>query len=109
MSIFFTAISPNPAISDNEEKDGKIQVFQYLVPVLAAANVALISLTTWLCLLLKKSRSGVRREAMDASDKTDEVNYAALNFSNKQRRNVQRRTNTDPTVIYGAVRHQEEL
>uniref|UniRef100_A0A8B9JA19 Immunoglobulin V-set domain-containing protein n=1 Tax=Astyanax mexicanus TaxID=7994 RepID=A0A8B9JA19_ASTMX len=40
---------------------------------------------------------------------TDEVNYAALNFGNKQRRKVQKRTNVETTVIYGAVRHQEEL
>uniref|UniRef100_A0A3B1JXX2 Immunoglobulin domain-containing protein n=1 Tax=Astyanax mexicanus TaxID=7994 RepID=A0A3B1JXX2_ASTMX len=41
--------------------------------------------------------------------RTDEVNYAALNFGNKQRRTVQKRTSVETTVIYGAVQHQEEI
>uniref|UniRef100_W5LEP1 Ig-like domain-containing protein n=1 Tax=Astyanax mexicanus TaxID=7994 RepID=W5LEP1_ASTMX len=38
-----------------------------------------------------------------------ELNYAALSFQNKQRRTTKNRTNVNTTVIYGAVRHQEEI
>uniref|UniRef100_A0A3B1IMQ0 Immunoglobulin domain-containing protein n=1 Tax=Astyanax mexicanus TaxID=7994 RepID=A0A3B1IMQ0_ASTMX len=40
---------------------------------------------------------------------TDEINYAALKFGNKQRRTVQKRPDVTTKVIYGTVRHQEEL
>ncbi|KAL7876184.1 hypothetical protein AOLI_G00111470 [Acnodon oligacanthus] len=79
-------------------------------PALAIINVASTFIIIWLCLVIKKNRSGATDEAKDADDKkTEEVNYAALTFGNKQRRTVQKRTNVEPTVIYGAVRHQEEL
>ncbi|XP_037391224.1 uncharacterized protein LOC108436117 isoform X2 [Pygocentrus nattereri] len=91
----------------NEKK----QVFEYLVPALTVTNVASIFLIIWF--LLKKNRSGVTGESKDASDKTDEVNYGALTFHDKKRRTVEKRTprghHVDTTVIYGAVRHQEEL
>ncbi|KAL7880035.1 hypothetical protein SRHO_G00022890 [Serrasalmus rhombeus] len=70
-------------------------------------NLASILLFMWL--IFKKNRSGVIHEAKDAGDKTNEVNYAALAFCNKQRRTLPKKTNVDPTVLYGAVRQQEEL
>ncbi|KAG9274095.1 hypothetical protein AMEX_G10908 [Astyanax mexicanus] len=78
-------------------KLGKIPVSGYLVVALAATNVASMFLIIYLCHLLKKKRSGMT--------KTDEVNYAALNFGNKQKRTVQKRSNVDNKVVYGAVRH----
>ncbi|KAL7876185.1 hypothetical protein AOLI_G00111480 [Acnodon oligacanthus] len=89
-----------------EHSGGKMQVSEYLVPVLAATNAASILLFMWL--ILKKKRSGVTHEAKDAVDKTNEVNYAALTFRNKQRRTVPKNTSVDHTVIYGAVRQQED-
>ncbi|KAL6490435.1 hypothetical protein MHYP_G00007800 [Metynnis hypsauchen] len=84
--------------------------FEYLVPALATTNVASILSIILLIHLLRKKRSSVTREVSSASDtKTDEVNYAALTFGNKQRRTVQKRTNVATTVVYGAVRHQEAL
>ncbi|KAL6490438.1 hypothetical protein MHYP_G00007830 [Metynnis hypsauchen] len=88
-----------------------MHVFEYVVPALATINVASTFVIIWLCLVLKKNRSGATDEAKDADDKKkEEVNYAALTFGNKQRRTVQKRTSVDTSVvIYGAVRHQEEL
>ncbi|KAL6490437.1 hypothetical protein MHYP_G00007820 [Metynnis hypsauchen] len=101
------AVSPNMTIKDNEVTDGKMQVSEYLIPVLAATNVASILLFMWL--ILKKNRSGVTHEAKDEGDKTNEVNYAALAFHNKQRRTILKKTNVDTTVVYGTVLQQEEL
>ncbi|KAL7880033.1 hypothetical protein SRHO_G00022870 [Serrasalmus rhombeus] len=93
------------ALGDNSGK-----LFEYLGPALAATNVASVFLIILLIRLLKKKRSGVAGEVSTASDKkTTEENYASLTFGNKQRRTIQKRTNLDTTVIYGAVRHQEEL
>ncbi|XP_036451893.1 uncharacterized protein LOC118825415 [Colossoma macropomum] len=104
------AVSPNTTTKDNEKIDGKRLWFQYLVPALATTNVASILFIILLIHLLRKKRSGVTGEVSSASDnKTDEVNYAALTFGNKQRRTVQKRTNVATTVVYGAVRHQEAL
>ncbi|XP_072542989.1 uncharacterized protein [Salminus brasiliensis] len=99
-------VSPNTTIKDNT----KINGFPYVIQVLAATNVVSIILIILLCHLLKKKRSGVMGEVSRASDnKTDEVHYAALNLDNKQRRTVQKKTIVNTAVIYGAVRHQEEL
>ncbi|KAL7880032.1 hypothetical protein SRHO_G00022860 [Serrasalmus rhombeus] len=109
--LLFTAVSPNTNRS-NDEKDvkGKKQVFEYLVAALAATNAASVFLIIFLCHRLTKNKSGATSEVSTASDrKTDELNYAALNFGQKQRRTGQKRTNMDTTVLYAAVRHQEEL
>ncbi|KAL7876187.1 hypothetical protein AOLI_G00111500 [Acnodon oligacanthus] len=108
-------VSPNTTMKDNEENHGKVLRYEYLMPALAVTNVASISFIIWLCCLLKKKQLGVKAEVFSASDnvasgkvKTDEINYAALTFGNKQRRTVQRRTSADTMVIYEAVQHQEE-
>ncbi|XP_017567883.1 uncharacterized protein LOC108436116 isoform X2 [Pygocentrus nattereri] len=103
-------VSPNTTAKDKEKIDGKRLQFEYLVPALATTNVASILFIILLIHLLRKKRSSVTREVGSASDtKTDEVNYAALNFGNKERRTVQKRTKVATTVVYGAVRHQEAL
>ncbi|KAI4883814.1 hypothetical protein NFI96_033226 [Prochilodus magdalenae] len=54
-------VSPNKAVNSDkkkEEKDAKIQLFEYLVPVLAVTNVASILLVILLLHLSKKKRSG---------------------------------------------------
>ncbi|KAL6490436.1 hypothetical protein MHYP_G00007810 [Metynnis hypsauchen] len=100
--------TPSSSNRKTEEKNGKL--FEYLGPALAATNVASVFLIVLLIHLLKKKRSGVAGEVSIASDKkTAEENYASLTFGNKQRRTKQKRTNLDTTVIYGAVRHQEEF
>ncbi|KAG9274098.1 hypothetical protein AMEX_G10924, partial [Astyanax mexicanus] len=89
---------------------GKMEVFEYLVMVLAATNVSSVLLIIGLCCVLKKKRLGFfKMQHLIIKQKTDELNYAALSFQNKQRRTTKNRTNVNTTVIYGAVRHQEEI
>ncbi|KAG9274097.1 hypothetical protein AMEX_G10921 [Astyanax mexicanus] len=85
----------------------KMQVSEYLVPALAATNVASVFIIVFLCHLLKKKRSG-RNNCVKMLN-TDELNYAALSFGSKQRRSVPRSSNVETTVIYQAVRHQEKI
>ncbi|XP_066537415.1 uncharacterized protein [Hoplias malabaricus] len=101
-----TDVSPNIPVKDNEEKDGKMRVSEILVVVLAVTHVAWIFLIIWLCHFLRKKRAGERVEANSAADKMDNVNYAALTFDKKQKRTVPK--TSGKSVIYGAVRHQQE-
>ncbi|XP_076828073.1 uncharacterized protein LOC143474491 [Brachyhypopomus gauderio] len=101
------ALEPT-TIKDSKQIDEKVQLFsnEFLVPALAATNVASVFLIILLCHCLKKTKSGASGIASSAGDNdTDEVNYAAVTFKHKHSRTVPKKT----CVTYGVVGSQEVL
>ncbi|XP_076829505.1 uncharacterized protein LOC143475524 [Brachyhypopomus gauderio] len=88
--------------TNSDEKKRISQIFESLVPALAATNVASIFVIILLCHLLAKNKSGVPRRDSSAGDsKTDEVNYAAHTYGTQKRRAVEKRASVETSVIYG--------
>ncbi|XP_076829504.1 uncharacterized protein LOC143475523 [Brachyhypopomus gauderio] len=103
--VTFLVITISLEPTNSDEKKRSSQIFESLVPALAATNVASIFVIILLCHLLAKNKSGVQGEASIAGDSnTDEINYAALTFGHKQKRTAQKKDNVEPSVLYGAVR-----
>ncbi|XP_026793141.1 uncharacterized protein LOC113540687 [Pangasianodon hypophthalmus] len=103
------AIEPTVPIENEEERNIKLSVFDYAVPILSVTNVASIFIIIALIYhVLKKKKSGVTRPDHGTGEyNTDEVSYAALTHSHNQNYTPMRRTKVDTVVVYGVVQHQE--
>ncbi|XP_051560529.1 uncharacterized protein LOC127444911 [Myxocyprinus asiaticus] len=102
-----THFNGTEAIKEKED-NWREQLFVYVVLILVTITVVSILLNTIQYHILKKIRAGMSQSQRSQEQETEDVNYAALTFTHKQRKTKQKlRKECEPRVIYGPVRQQE--